>query len=145
MFFSIANLGAASRTLSGPTFTLTVLLDSPAPELERAVDARSLALHCTPAVNLFERRTDHIAVSPSRREHHLVVDRMLSTDFEIFSIRKIAGITRSSTAGIDFFPFGDTAEAGPSEVGRYFFHAPRTPARCAECPPFGVSGRLSRK
>lgn len=120
LFFSITNLGPALRTLSGPTFTLTVLLDSPAPELERAVDARSLALHCTPAINLFERRTDHIAVSPSRREHHLVVDRMLSSDFEIFSVRKITGIAQSSTAGIDFFPFSGAAEAGPSEVGRYF-------------------------
>lgn len=119
-FFSLNRLDHALPGLRGRTFTLTVLLDAAAPELERAVDARSLALHCTPAVNLFERRTDHIAISPSHHEHHLVVDRMQPADFEIFSIRRITGQSQAGAANIDFFPFYGGHESSSMQRGRYF-------------------------
>ena len=46
----------------GDTLEVSVLLDRSNPVLENSVDSSHLALHCSPAVNLFEKRTDRIQI-----------------------------------------------------------------------------------
>ena len=61
------------------------------PTLEPLVDQDSFALHCTPAVNLFPRRSDRIHVTDQQSEHHVVVDRTRPLDFEVYAIKRVTG------------------------------------------------------
>jgi type VI secretion system protein ImpG len=105
LFFSIGPLQRALQNISGATFSLTILLDEVSPELERSVDLRSLALFCTPAINLFPKRTDRIAVTNQRYEHHVVVDRTRPLDYEIYGVDKVTGHRQSDGGHCQFRPF----------------------------------------
>ncbi|PQV48778.1 type VI secretion system baseplate subunit TssF [Paraburkholderia sp. BL21I4N1] len=121
LFFSIRHLRAALRKIEGTTFSLTILLDKAVPELERSVDTRSLALFCTPVINLFPKRTDRIAVSLQRHEHHLVVDRTRPLDHEIHTVEKVTGHLQSAGGHCEFRPFyGTFSGDAPGGHGRYF-------------------------
>lgn len=121
LFFSIRHLRSALRKIEGTTFSLTILLDKAAPELERSVDTRSLALFCTPVINLFPKRTDRIAVSLQRHEHHLVVDRTRPLDHEIHTVEKVTGHLQSTGGHYEFRPFyGTFSGDAPGGHGRYF-------------------------
>lgn len=58
-------------------------------ELDRQVGPDSLALFCTPVVNLFEHRCDRILVDASNHEYQLQADRAHPGDFEVFSVSSV--------------------------------------------------------
>ena len=120
LFFSIKHLRRALQRVEGNTCSLTLLFDRAAPELERAVDPRSLSLFCTPAINLFPKRTDRIAVSTQRYEHHLVVDRTRPLDYEIYGVDKVTGHLQPDGRTCEFRPFYGTLSDDPDDHGRYF-------------------------
>lgn len=119
-FFSIGHLNDALRRIEGNVFSLTILLDKTVSDLERSVDARSLALFCTPAINLFPKRTDRIAISTQRHEHHLVVDRTRPLDYEVHSIEKVTGHLQMEGRNCEFRPFYGTLSDDAQGHGRYF-------------------------
>ncbi|MFM0501043.1 type VI secretion system baseplate subunit TssF [Paraburkholderia caffeinilytica] len=120
LFFSIGHLQQALRTMEGHAFSLTILLDQTVPDLERSVDARSLALFCTPAINLFPKHTDRVAVSTRHYEHHVVVDRTRPRDYEIHSIEKVTGHLQADGRSCEFQPFYGMTADDPDRYGRYF-------------------------
>ncbi|CAE6753293.1 type VI secretion system baseplate subunit TssF [Paraburkholderia domus] len=120
LFFSIGSLRRALQNVDGTTFSLTVLLDEASPELERSVDLRSLSLFCTPAINLFPRHTDRIAVTSQRYEHHVVVDRTRPLDYEIYGIEKVTGHRQRDGGNCEFHPFYGRLSNDIADQGRYF-------------------------
>ncbi|HEY0706968.1 MAG TPA: type VI secretion system baseplate subunit TssF, partial [Polyangia bacterium] len=60
--------------------------------LEGAVHASQFNLHCTPAVNLFEKRADRIHLDENSHEYHVVPDRAKPMDYEVHSISAVVGI-----------------------------------------------------
>jgi type VI secretion system protein ImpG len=126
LFFSIGSLQRALQDIDGTTFSLTILLDEASPELERSVDQRSLALFCTPAINLFPKRTDRIAITSQHYEHHVVVDRTRPLDYEIYGVEKVTGHRQSDGGHCEFRPFygglspNHDPGAGHADAGRYF-------------------------
>jgi type VI secretion system protein ImpG len=120
MFFSIGSLQRALQNIDGTTFSLTVLLDEASPELERSVDLRSLALFCTPAINLFPKHTDRIAITNQRYEHHVVVDRTRPLDYEIYGVEKVVGHRQSDGGHCEFHPFYGGLSHDHADRGRYF-------------------------
>ncbi|MFM0250245.1 type VI secretion system baseplate subunit TssF [Paraburkholderia sediminicola] len=144
LFFSVGHLRRALRTLEGNTFSLTILLDKTVPDLERSVDVRSLALFCTPAINLFPKRTDRIAVSTQHYEHHLVVDRTRPLDYEVHSVEGVTGNLQPDGRNCEFRPFYKTFSNDPYCHGRYFSmrREPRlvSPAHRRGGPATGYSG-----
>ncbi|HZZ06518.1 type VI secretion system baseplate subunit TssF [Paraburkholderia sp.] len=120
LFFSIGSLQRALHTIDGTTFSLTILLDEASPELERSVDRRSLALFCTPAINLFPKRTDRVAVTRQRYEHHVVVDRTRPLDYEIYGIEKVTGHLQRDGGHCEFHPFYGGLPDDIADRGRYF-------------------------
>lgn len=120
LFFSIGSLQRALQHIDGTTFSLTVLLDEASPELERSVDLSSLALFCTPAINLFPKRTDRIAVTNQRYEHHVVVDRTRPLDYEIYGVEKVTGHRQSDGGHCEFRPFYGGLSHDHADRGRYF-------------------------
>ena len=62
-------------------------------------------LYCTPAINLFPKRTDRIHLSESEYEYHVVPDRTRPMDFEIFQVTEVLGYGTSGDEKQDFLPF----------------------------------------
>jgi type VI secretion system protein ImpG len=84
------------------------------------VDASQFALYCSPVVNLFPKRTDRIEIHPGRAEFHMVPDRTLPLDFEIYSVQKIFGQKAEHSEAIDFRPLFATLNEDEGNHGRYF-------------------------
>lgn len=120
LFFSIRHLRRALSKIEGNAFELTILLDTAVSDLERSVDVRSLALFCTPAINLFPKRADRIALSTQRHEHHLVVDRTRPLDYEVHSVESVTGHLQHDGRPCEFRPFYGTVSDDLESHGRYF-------------------------
>ena len=66
LFFEVGDLPSACAAVASDEVEIVVLLKRGDAALEAVVDAGSLALFCTPAINLFTKRLDRIQVGPAR-------------------------------------------------------------------------------
>lgn len=120
LFFSVGGLRAALARATGDECELTVLFDRHDAALEAAVDARHLALNCTPAVNLFARRGDRIRLQPGAREHHVVVDRSRPLDHEVYAVQRLASEQRDDGQSREFRPFHASFASDDGNYGAYY-------------------------
>lgn len=128
LFFSINGLQralqAAGRALGGAHQTrrlgITLLFDVAAPELEGAIGPENVALNCTPAINLFPKRADRVAVSARTHEYHLVVDRTRPMDFEVYGVNRVFGHEAGGQGEREFLPFFGAAGSDGQQEGAYF-------------------------
>jgi type VI secretion system protein ImpG len=104
LFFDIAGLAPSLRRHTANEIEIALLFDRDEAWLENRVDASSFALHCTPAVNVFPRRTDRIHVTPGQFEYHVVPDRTRPLDFEVFDITSVTGYGVGSDSQQEFYP-----------------------------------------
>ena len=91
LFIDIAGLRPAFAATPGGTLELVMLLSQAGPGLEGAVTPENFSLNCVPAVNLFPRRADRIHVGTGEHEFHLVPDRALPLDFEVYDVTGMTG------------------------------------------------------
>ncbi|MGS1008387.1 type VI secretion system baseplate subunit TssF [Achromobacter anxifer] len=128
LFFSINGLKQGLRTRALPqgaqretrAFDLTLLFSMAAPELEGAISAANLALHCVPAINLFAKRADRVAVTPRTSEYHVVIDRSRPLDYEVHGVTRVAGHAAAQRQEQEFRPFFGSLGSDPDEHGAYF-------------------------
>lgn len=111
---------AAASPAGTRRFDLTLLLSAAAPELEGAISAGNLALHCAPIVNLFPRRADRVAVTPRHHEYHVVVDRTRPLDFEVYSLTRVLGHMSAQRPEQEFRPFYGSFGADADDYGAYY-------------------------
>ncbi|MDQ6619666.1 MAG: type VI secretion system baseplate subunit TssF [Pseudomonadota bacterium] len=119
-FVSVTGLAPITKAIAGDTLDIAILLDRSVPELERVVDAQQFSLFCTPAVNLFRRRSDRLQVLPDQFEHHVVMDRVRPRDFEVYSITEVLGHSAGETDPKSFRPFYGSLAADAGSFGRYY-------------------------
>lgn len=98
LFFEVTDLASRLAGLGGNEVELVLLFSRPDPGLETLLDASSLALHCTPAINLFNKRLDRITLDPGAADYHVVPDRTRPMDYEVHSIERVVG---HGTDGVD--------------------------------------------
>jgi type VI secretion system protein ImpG len=91
MFVEVGSLNQAFRRAMTTEVELVLLFDRAEPLLEGRVAADRLLLHCTPAINLFPRRTDRIHLDGADHEHHVVPDRTRPRDFEVYAVTEVSG------------------------------------------------------
>ncbi|HEX8789716.1 MAG TPA: type VI secretion system baseplate subunit TssF [Polyangiaceae bacterium] len=103
LFSEIRGLGPAVKRCRGDQLEIAFLFDGRQPSLEGAMDASHVALSCTPAVNLFPRRADRIALTDTQHEHHVVPDRTRPMDFEVYGVTDVVG--HGPERRQKFFPF----------------------------------------
>ncbi|PTN52901.1 type VI secretion system baseplate subunit TssF, partial [Achromobacter xylosoxidans] len=128
LFFSINGLKRGLRTPAMPqgaqretrAFDLTLLFSMAAPELEGAISAANLALHCVPVINLFAKRADRVAVTPRTSEYHVVIDRSRPLDYEVYGVTRVAGHAAAQRQEQEFRPFYGSLGSDPEEHGAYF-------------------------
>ena len=104
MFVELLDLQPLLRTVATDTLELVLLFDRAEPRLDGVVQASHLALYCTPAINLFPRRSDRVQLNPTDSEHHVVPDRMRPLDFEVHSVTKVVGYADQAGEASEFTP-----------------------------------------
>jgi type VI secretion system protein ImpG len=104
-FFEAAGLSRAIRRVDGDQLELVILLGRGDATLEAVVDRSNLALFCTPAINLFDKRADRIHVDDSSYEYHVVADRTRPQDFEVYTVTEVVGHGIGTDSEQQFLPF----------------------------------------
>jgi len=105
LFFDLRGIGAALRARGGSEVDIVVLFSKSDAALLQAVDASSLALHCVPVVNLFERRCDRIQITPEQSDFHVVPDRTRPMDYEVHTVTEVVGYGAGASSEYRFLPF----------------------------------------
>lgn len=91
LFVDFTGLSAGVQRCASQELEVVVLFDRLDSTLEGTVSAAQFVPFCTPAVNLFARRTDRIHLSERVHEHQVIADRTRPLDFEIHSLTQVTG------------------------------------------------------
>ena len=132
LFFEITDLRSRLAGLAGSELDLVISFSRADAGLETLVDAQSLSLHCTPAINLFPKRLDRVTLDASSAEFHVVPDRTRPMDYEVHSIDRVVGHGASGTdSARDFSPlYASTHQSLPD--GNGYFAMRRAPRRASD-------------
>ena len=103
-FVDLAGLAGAMTRADSDEIELVIPFGKGEPTLERVVDASNVALFCTPAVNVFEKRADRIQVTDGSFEYHVVPDRTRPLDFEVYGVTEVEGHGSGSEGAQVFLP-----------------------------------------
>jgi len=127
LFANLTGLGSAVRRCATPDLEIVVVFDAQDTRLEKAVGPAQFDLFCTPAVNLFPKRTDRIHLSESEYEYHVVPDRTRPMDFEIFQLTEVMGYGTSGDEKQEFLPFYALHDRTSTENRSCYYTVQRTP------------------
>ncbi len=120
LFFEIGDLAARLAPVSGDEVELVIAFSRADMALESLVDENSLALHCTPAINLFRKRLDRVALGDGAWEYHVVPDRTRPMDYEVHSLDEVVGHGSGRQGQRDFRPLYATFHDTPPEGHGYY-------------------------
>jgi len=127
LFVDLAGLEAKTLLSGGKRLEIFVYLDRAVPELERAVDAATLALGCVPIVNLFPQRCEPVPVTQAETEYRVVPDARRPGALEIWSIDRVRE-TRADGTQRPWRPFYRLTHGDPEpEQPGGFYHVTRRP------------------
>ena len=104
MFLDLTGLDARTLVDAGSRLDIFIYLDRSTQELERAIDADSFALGCTPAVNLFPQRCDPILLDSHTTEYRVEPDRRRPGTMEVWMIDRVRE-NRSDSTQRPWVPF----------------------------------------
>jgi type VI secretion system protein ImpG len=118
LFVDLVDLQRRLPLATGREAELLILFSRGDGGLEPVVDAGSLALFCTPAINLFPKRLDRLQLGPGDWEYHIVPDRTRPMDYEVHSLLSVQGFGTGRQAQQAFEPlYACThADAAPAEA-----------------------------
>jgi type VI secretion system protein ImpG len=111
----------------GQEIDLLFLLDGD-PRHRLLVSAEGFELGCTPAVNLFEMRSEPIRVDQRRTDYKLTADYRRERAIEIHSIRSVSGSSDVNEASREYAPFYSYTHAMARRDQSAFWHARRVPS-----------------
>lgn len=123
LFFEINDLARRLAAVDGAEAEIVVLFSRGEAALESLVDAGSLALFCTPAVNLFPKRLDRIQLATAGTggwEHHVVPDRTRPMDYEIHTLESVTGYGVAQVAEQAFMPLYASFHDAARNHGAYY-------------------------
>ncbi|HET8747345.1 MAG TPA: type VI secretion system baseplate subunit TssF, partial [Ramlibacter sp.] len=112
LFFELTELAPRLARVAGSELELVVFLRRGDAALEALVHANSLALFCTPAINLFPKRLDRIQLGTGSWDYHVVPDRARPMDYEVHSIASVTGYGTGAVAQQEFLPLYATSHEG---------------------------------
>ena len=104
LFFEVSDLARRLALVQAAEAEIVLLLSRAEAALEPLIDANSLALYCTPAINLFPKRLDRIQLDSSRWEYQAVPDRTRPMDFEVHTLETVTGFGTGQVAEQRFSP-----------------------------------------
>ncbi len=120
LFVELQGLAEGVGRCTGEALDLIIPLAEADPALEGNVSAGSFRLFCTPAVNLFHRSAERIALSDRAWEFPIVVDRTRPLDFEVYRVQEVTGYGSRPDQRQRFGPFYQASDLEPDGGGAYF-------------------------
>jgi type VI secretion system protein ImpG len=129
-FFEIGGLLPILRRCESEEIDIIIALSEPETRLEGLVDTSTFELFCTPAINLFSKRADHMLLSEKQSEFHVVPDRTKPWDFEVFQVESVTAYGARTGEEQVFRPFYHSHDTGQEQGAFYTLH--RTPRVLAE-------------
>ena len=121
--FSRAVVRCPSRDME-----IIILLNRSEPSL-MGFGPNHMQLNCTPAINLFPKRSDRVNVSDHNDEHLVVPDRMRPLDYEVFSITSLEGFATDGGPSQRFLPFYAANDLSRNPGHRSYYILRRQPHR----------------
>jgi type VI secretion system protein ImpG len=89
LFFDFTRIDAKTLVSAGNRLEIFVYLDRSLPELERAIGQQSMALGCTPVVNLFPQRCEPITLNHTDTEYRIVPDARRPRAAEVWNVERV--------------------------------------------------------
>ncbi len=120
LFFEVNGLQRRLAAVDSAETEIVVLFSRGEVALESLVDAGSLALFCTPAINLFPKRLDRIQLGAGSWEHHVVPDRTRPMDLEIHTLASVTGYGVAQVAEQSFLPLYASFHEASSGHAAYY-------------------------
>ncbi|MCE4538105.1 type VI secretion system baseplate subunit TssF [Pelomonas sp. P7] len=130
LFIDVTGLASAFARTPGNSFELVMLFDRYEASLEGGGEPANFSLNCVPAINLFERRAERIAVDDRSTGFQVIPDRLAGNDYEVFDVGTVTGFS-NETDELQFLPLFDVPHAGPAGAAG-FFSAHREPRLVSE-------------
>jgi type VI secretion system protein ImpG len=107
---------------------IVILLDHAELDLENALSPTTFVPFCTPAINLFRKRTDRIHITERFSEYQVIPDRTRPLDFEVFEVQAVTGYGENAEVKQEFLPFYSARDTDPDGGGRgAYFTVSRVP------------------
>jgi type VI secretion system protein ImpG len=127
LFVEIGGLDRSVIRCDSNELDIVLLLDRSEPLLATGFGPDHFALFCTPAINLFPRRSDRINISEREVEHPVVPDRMRPLDFEVFAVQGVEGYTADGGKPQPFLPFYAANDLSRNPEHRSYYMLRRQP------------------
>src|SRR5947208_6495689 len=104
LFVDFTRMEAKTLLSGGSRIEIFVYLDRSLPELERTVGTDTMALGCTPIINLFPQRCEPISVTHTETEYRIVPDARRSAAMEVWQVERVRE-TRPDGSSRSWRPF----------------------------------------
>nr|WP_256262521.1 type VI secretion system baseplate subunit TssF [Pseudomonas gingeri] len=132
MFAELGGLERATRRCLATEIDVVVLFKKFEPLLEQSLSATNFALYCTPAINLFARRTDRVHLSDLQSDYHVVPDRTRPMDYEIYQILNVTGYGSGAEAAQTFHSFYTANDLHSARERSAYYQVRRDTRRLSE-------------
>jgi type VI secretion system protein ImpG len=119
MFIEVGGLAPGFANCTGNTCEIVLLFNRYVASLEGGGEPANFALNCTPAINLFERRAERVEVDDSGTSFHIVPERTLSGDYEVFDVLSATGYSQSSEE-VEFLPLFAVPQVDPGAAKGFY-------------------------
>jgi type VI secretion system protein ImpG len=120
LFFDAKQLAPRLSRIAATEVDLVIPFSQADAALEPLIDAASLSLFCTPAINLFAKRLDRMQISSEVHELHAVPDRARPMDFEVHSIESLVGYGTGQASAQEFLPLYAAFHTEAPQHNAYF-------------------------
>jgi len=125
LFVDFTRMDGKTLLVDGDRLEIFVYLDRALPDLERAIDADTLALFCTPIVNLFPQRCEPIRMTHTETEYRVVPDARRPSAMEVWQVERVRE-TGPDGAARPWRPFYRLTHADvETETEAGFYHSVR--------------------
>ena len=120
LFFDVMDLAPRLARVAATEVDLVIPFSRAEAGLDALIDAASVSLNCTPAINLFAKRLDRIQITSGVHEFHAVPDRARPMDFEVHSIASLTGYGTAQGGAQEFLPLYAAHHTEAAQHGAYF-------------------------
>ena len=120
LFFNVMQLAPRLAHVAAQEVDLVIPFSQAEAGLEALIDAASVSLNCTPAINLFPKRLDRIQITPGIHEFHAVPDRARPMDYEVHSIDSLTGYGAAQGGAQEFLPLYAAFHTEAAQHNAYF-------------------------
>ncbi|EAQ80435.1 type VI secretion system baseplate subunit TssF [Blastopirellula marina] len=129
LYFDLHGFRKAAKAGWQREIDVWFFFDSIEPLVHGAIHADTFQLGCTPAINLFDKICEPIAIDHRRSEYRITPDVQRPNDVEVHSIRRVT--TQGTDGDVEFRPFyaiGHASRWNPAAPDEAYWHLSRRPS-----------------